>query len=86
MDLRMLLLELLQTLLEDLIAVPIFQDGERRCGRLTIGSKERDAMAIACGIDPDADAERSGRGYGESPLKRKVDARLRSRRASGKER
>ena len=54
--LGMLLVQLLQAFLQGLIAGAVFHDGERLGGGLAIGSQEGDAMAVACGVDADADA------------------------------
>ena len=55
----------------NLVAVPVFQDSERRGGGLTIGPQEGNAMAVACRVDTDADADRcSNRGHRSSPRRR----------------
>jgi hypothetical protein len=53
--LRMLVVQLLEAFLQSRIAGPAFEHGERLGGRLAIGAQERRAMAVACGVDADAD-------------------------------
>ena len=66
--LRMLLVQMLQALLKSLIAGLVFQDGEGLGGGLTIGPEEPDAMAVACGVNADADTvQDSGVGHGAPP-------------------
>jgi len=67
--LRMLSMEMLQTLLQGVIAGLVFQNGEGLGGRKAIRPEERDTMTVACGIDADANAvERRGRGHGGTSL------------------
>jgi hypothetical protein len=66
--LGMLLMEMLQTFLQGVIAGLIFQDGERLGGREAIRPEERDTMTVACGVNPNANAvERRSRGHGGPP-------------------
>jgi hypothetical protein len=66
--LRVLVVEVLEAFLEGVIAGAIFEDGERLGCRQAIGSQEADAVAVACGVDTDADAvQRRYRGHGGSP-------------------
>lgn len=61
----MLPMQLLQTFLQSLIPVVVFQDREGLGGWLAIGSEKGHPMTIARGINPDANAvERRGRGHG----------------------
>ena len=53
--LGMLLVQLLQTFVEGLVAGSAFEDGHGLGGGLAIGAQEGDAMAVACGVDADAD-------------------------------
>jgi hypothetical protein len=73
----MLLVQLLEAFVQSLIAASILQNGERFGGRLAIRSEERDAMAVACGIDADANTveERDG-GHGGPPHGRKKETRV----------
>ena len=54
--LGMLCVQLLQAILQGLIAGAVLHDGQRLGGRLTIGPEEGDAMTVAGGVDADADA------------------------------
>src|SRR5262245_35118345 len=54
--LGMLLVQPFQALAEVLIALLILQDGQRLGGRLPVGAQKRDAVAVARGVDADADA------------------------------
>ena len=81
--LGMLLVEMFETILQGLIAGLVFDDGERFGGGLAIGPEEGDAMAVACGVDADADAvERSSGDDHEGPPRREVPAGHRVRQAS----
>jgi hypothetical protein len=52
----MLLVQQLQAFAEILVALLVLQDGERLCGRLPIRAQERNPMAVARGVDANADA------------------------------
>ena len=54
--LGMLLVQPFEALAEILLTLLIVQDGERLGGCLPVGAPERDAVALACGVDADADA------------------------------
>jgi hypothetical protein len=54
--LGMLLVQQLQPFAEILVALLVLQDGERLCGRLPIRAQERNPMAVARGVDANADA------------------------------
>jgi hypothetical protein len=53
--LGMLLVQLLQALVQSLVAGAVFENGQGLGGGLAIGAQEGDAMAVACGVDADAD-------------------------------
>jgi hypothetical protein len=60
--------QLLQALLQGLVAGPAFQDGHRLGGRLAVGAQERDAVAVAGGIATDVDTvQGTNGGHGRSP-------------------
>lgn len=46
----------LQAFLQGLVTSPALEDGHGLGGRLAIGAQEGDAMAVARGVDADADA------------------------------
>ena len=62
--LGMLLVQLFEALLEGLIAGVVLEDGEGLGGGLAIGAEEGDTMAVACGVDADADAVEGSGGSG----------------------
>jgi hypothetical protein len=53
--LGMLLVQLLQAFVQGLVTGSAFEDGQGLGGGLSIGAQERDAMAVASGVDADAD-------------------------------
>ena len=55
-SIRVLLVQQFQSFVQALIASSILRYGEGLGGRSAIGPKERDAMAVASGVDSDADA------------------------------
>ena len=71
MGLGMLFMQLVEAILQGLVAGAVFHHGEGLGGGLAIGPEEGDAMAVASGVDADADAVegRSG-GHGRSPERR----------------
>ncbi len=79
--LRMLFLQLLQAILEGLIAGAVLHHGERFGGRLTVGPEEGDSVTVACGINTDADAV-EGCGGGQSDLRNEASGRHPERRES----
>ena len=58
--LGMLLVQLFEAFLQGLIAGAVFEDGDGLGGGLAIGAQEGDAMAVACGVDADADTVQGG--------------------------
>jgi hypothetical protein len=67
-SLGMLSVQLMESVLQGLIAGADLGHGEGLGGLLPIGSEERDTMAVARGIDTDADAvEGRGGGHGKPP-------------------
>ena len=59
-----------EALLEGLVAGVIFENGERLGGGLPVRPEEGNTVAVACGVDADADAvQRSSGGdrHGETP-------------------
>jgi hypothetical protein len=80
-SLGMLLVQLIESVLQGLIAGPVLGDGQGLGGLLTIRSEERDTMTIAGGIDTDADAV-EGRGGGHGNLRQEETLRRQEQRMS----
>src|SRR5262249_33093788 len=85
LGLGMLLVQLLQALLQGLIALAVFLDGERLGGRLAIGAEEGNAVTVACGVNTHTDTvQRLCRGHDGSPKQSvQPDAVVRSGREEG---
>ncbi len=61
----MLHVQLVEAILQSLVAFAVFQDGDWRCGGAAIGSEEGDAMAVTSGVDTDTNTvERRGDRHG----------------------